>query len=201
MTTFIIFFITPILRVPVSKHHPLHQAPGVGGLGGGSAHVTAGPERPPVLKRRACRGTGATKAIGGAALSAGRLLSGPFCWERAEFTGLLVVRTALLHGSRRFIGSQSHLPHLQRPCQCQMPPRCSAALPKRAPALEPPRDTRQERVGWGRGLGSGSAPSPVATPTSLLLLTEPVSKACPASKEVSVEDKSSSSNYGTGSFI
>lgn len=100
-----------------------------------------------------------------------------------------------------FAGSQSLLPNLQHPCWCQTPPQCSAALPERAPAPEPPRDAQQEQVGWGRGLGSGSAPSPVATQTSLLLLTEPVSKACPASKEVSVEDKSSSSNYGTESFI
>lgn len=72
---------------------------------------------------------------------------------------------------------------------------------RKGPAPKPPGDTQQEQVSWGHGLGLGSALSPVATRTSLSLLTEPVSKACPASKEVSVEDKSSSSNYGAGSFV
>lgn len=82
-----IFFITLILRVPGTEHHPLHQAHGAGGLSSGSTRVTAGPESPLVLKH--CN-TGSINAIRGAALSAGRVCQALFWWKLAKFNGSLV---------------------------------------------------------------------------------------------------------------
>lgn len=57
--------------------------------------------------------------------------------------------------------------------------------------------TGQGQGGWGHGL----SPSPGAAQPPFPLLTERISKACPASKEVSVAYKSSGGNYGAGRFF